>query len=42
MFDGMITTSGCYIRISMNNLKDIHNDAGRGEISNIVVILGFQ
>ena len=32
----------CYIRISMNNLKDIHNAQGRQAVHCLVVILGFQ
>ena len=34
--------SGCYIRISMNNLKDIHNYTLTTPYRYIVVILGFQ
>ena len=33
---------GCYIRISMNNLKDIHNKKVIGDTVQTVVILGFQ
>ena len=32
----------CYIRISMNNLKDIHNLKASGKTATYVVILGFQ
>ena len=32
----------CYIRISMNNLKDIHNEERCDIVHHIVVILGFQ
>ena len=34
--------SCCYIRISMNNLKDIHNCVALYKELNQVVILGFQ
>ena len=33
---------GCYIRISMNNLKDIHNGSPCWGLRGLVVILGFQ
>ena len=33
---------GCYIRISMNNLKDIHNIMANMHVFQEVVILGFQ
>ena len=38
----VIFTGSCYIRISMNNLKDIHNIFFICAISSAVVILGFQ
>ena len=33
---------GCFIRISMNNLKDIHNHMRLHTITVIVVLSGFQ
>ena len=33
---------GCFIRISMNNLKDIHNLALHQAYKNMVVLSGFQ
>ena len=33
---------GCFIRISMNNLKDIHNERLRDAIKPRVVLSGFQ
>ena len=32
----------CFIRISMNNLKDIHNGADAGAFEQGVVLSGFQ
>ena len=32
----------CFIRISMNNLKDIHNPRRRSKYGSIVVLSGFQ
>ena len=37
-----LQAEGCYIRISMNNLKDIHNEDVDSETLKSVVILGFQ
>ena len=34
--------TGCFIRISMNNLKDIHNDITEEEAAALVVLSGFQ
>ena len=33
---------GCFIRISMNNLKDIHNRISKGDCKHSVVLSGFQ
>ena len=33
---------GCFIRISMNNLKDIHNSFNTAEQGTCVVLSGFQ
>ena len=33
---------GCFIRISMNNLKDIHNINGLADLTGSVVLSGFQ
>ena len=34
--------SSCFIRISMNNLKDIHNHQADGPRRQAVVLSGFQ
>ena len=34
--------TGCFIRISMNNLKDIHNCRNIIVLIDIVVLSGFQ
>ena len=38
----VVRLSGCFIRISMNNLKDIHNAIRRHTPADRVVLSGFQ
>ena len=38
----VVAIRGCFIRISMNNLKDIHNKANRMVVEVLVVLSGFQ
>ena len=38
----IVTCQGCFIRISMNNLKDIHNACLLAHIPQSVVLSGFQ
>ena len=40
--DILIWTYGCFIRISMNNSKDIHNYDWCENIATVVVLSGFQ
>ena len=37
-----VQVHSCFIRISMNNLKDIHNEIERYKICEFVVLSGFQ